>query len=447
MGFERPSLGAIILKIMAKLALLGGKPISKKSLPPYNSIGREEERAVAKVMKGKKLSDFVARAGQWFLGGKYVKELEKEFCKRFGVKYAVSFNSASTALQAAVGALGVGPGDQVITSPFTMSATASAILFNNALPVFADIDENSFSLEAKSIEENITAKTKALLVVNLCGGTPDYDNILKIAKKNNLKIIEDNAQAPGAIYKGKYAGTIGDIGVFSFNFHKTIQCGEGGVLATNNKKYAFRAQLIRNHGEVVIDDLYCSPQKYEPVLGNNFRLTELQAAIAIEQLKKLKKLNQQRIILADYLTEKLKKFSWLIAPWVDKKNIHVYYVYPVRFLEKKIGVKRETFVKAMEAEGFAVYQGYQKPLYLLPIYQKQEIYPRSKFPFVSKDYPQKVIYKKGICPVAERIYEKEYLGTEICRPPQTKKEIDLFIKAIEKIEENIESLKEYEKKM
>lgn len=411
---------------------------------PYNSIGKEEEIAVAKVMKGKILSAFVARAGECFLGGKYVKELEKSFCQYFKVKYAVSFSSASTALQAAVGALGVGPGDQVITSPFTMSATASAILFNNALPVFADINENNFCLEPESIKKNITKKTKALLVVNLCGGVPDYDSILKIAKKNNLKIIEDNAQAPGATFREKYAGTIGDIGVFSFNFHKTIQCGEGGVLITNNKKYAFRAQLIRNHGEAVIDDL--SSQKYEPLLGNNFRLTELQAAIAIEQLKKLKKLNQQRIILADYLTKKLKKFSWLITTQPDIKNVHVYYIYPLRFLEKKIGIKRETFVKAMEAEGFSVSGGYQKPLYLLPIYQKQEIYPHSKFPFVSRDYPQKVVYRKGICPVAERMHEKEYLSTTLCQPPSTKKEIDLFVKAIEKIEENIKDLKDYEKK-
>lgn len=432
---------------MGKLALFGGTPVLKKKLAPYNSIGIEEEKAVGRVMRERILSDFVARDGQWFLGGKYVKQLEKDFCKYFNVKYAISFNSATTALQAAVGALGVGPGDQVITSPYTMSATASAILSNNTLPVFADINENSFCLEAKSIEKNITKRTKALLVVNLSGSTPDYDSIIKIARKNNLKIIEDNAQAPGATYKGKYAGTIGDIGVFSFNFHKTIQCGEGGVLITNNKKYAFRAQLIRNHGEVVMDDLRGNPQQYEPILGNNFRLTELQSAIAIEQLKKLKKFNQQRIVSADYLTAKLKKFSWLVPPQTNKKNVHVYYVYSMRFLEEKIGISRDTFSRAMEAEGFVLGQGYQKPLYLLPIYQKQEIYPHSKFPFVSKDYPQKVVYKKGICPVAERMYEKEYLGSTICQPPTTKKEIDLFVKALEKIGENINELKKYEKKV
>lgn len=430
---------------MKRIALLGGRPILRDAPAPYNSIDKEEELVAAKVMKGKILSGFVARAGQWFLGGKYVKELEKEFCNYFKVKYAVSFNSASTALQAAVGALGIGPGDQVITSPLTMSATASAVLANNALPVFADINENNFCLEVESIKKNITKKTKAILSVNLFGGTPDYDGVLKIAKRNNLKIIEDNAQAAGATHKGKYVGTVGNIGVFSFNFHKTIQCGEGGVLVTNNKKYAFRAQLARNHGEAIINDLYKENRIYEPILGSNHRLTEIQAAIAIEQLKKLKMLNGKRIILANYLTKQLKRIPWLVTPRVDGESIHVYYVYPFRFLPEKIGIKRSTFVRAMSAEGFALNEGYQEPIYLFPAYQKKEIYPNSHFPFISKEYPHKIDYSKGICPVAEKMYEKELLCTNICQPPKTKKTIDLFVKAIEKIEENIEELKIYEK--
>lgn len=391
----------------------------------YNSIGNEEKRAVAKVMREKVLSGFVGRAGEHFLGGKYVKKLEQDFCDYFKVKHAVSFNSASTALQAAIGALGIGPGDEVITSPYTMSATSSAILFNNALPVFADIDENSFCLDPKSIEKNITKRTKAILVVNLFGGSADYEPILEIARKNKLKTIEDNAQAPGAVYKGKFTGTIGDIGVFSFNVHKVIQSGEGGVLVTDNKKYAFRAQLIRNHGEIVADDLGIQ----EPILGNNYRLTEIQAAIAIEQLKKLDKLNKQRIVLADYLTKKLLQFDWLVPCKVFESSKHVYYVYAFRFLSDKIGIKRETFVKAMEAEGFPLGQGYQKPLYLMPIYQNRKIYPNSKFPFSLSN----VNYNKGICPNAERMYEKELLTTSIFNPPKTKKEIDLFVNAIKKL--------------
>ncbi|MFC1630129.1 DegT/DnrJ/EryC1/StrS family aminotransferase [Patescibacteria group bacterium] len=431
---------------MEKLALFNGKPIFKKPFKPYDSLGKEEEAAAAKVVKEKILSGFIGRAGSHFLGGKYVKELEKRFCNYFKIKYAVSFNSASTALIAAVGALGIGPGDEVITTPYTMSVTATAVLSNNALPVFADIKEDDFCINPKEIEKKINKHTKAIAVVDLLGGSADLGPILKIAKKHNLKIIEDNAQSPGATYKGKYNGTIGDIGIFSFNANKVIQCGEGGVLVTNNKKYAFRAQLIRNHGEDVVSDLYHSKKIFEPVIGNNYRLTEVQAAIAVEQFKKMDKLNNHRIKLANYLTSRLKKFDWLIPPVIRKGDKYVYFVYPVRFLEKKIGIKRSTFAKAMKAEGFPLSEGYGKPMYLNPLYQKKQIYPNSKFPFVSKEYPHKVDYSKGICPVVERMYEKELLLTTIIYPPQTKKEINLFIKAIEKVEENIESLKKYEKR-
>jgi len=430
---------------MKKLAIFGGKRILNKPLPSYNSISRIEESAAVKVIREKILSGFIGRAGKHFFGGKYVKELEKKFCNYFKIKYAVSFNSASTALQAAVGALGIGPGDEVITTPYSMPVTATAVLLNNAIPVFADIEENSFCLDPVSIEKNITDKTKAIITVNLFGSSADYHPILKIAKKYRLRIIEDNAQAPAATYKGRFTGTIGDMGVFSLNVHKVIQCGEGGMVVTNNKKYAFRTQLIRNHGEAVIDDLYASQKIYEPIIGSNYRLTEIQAAIAIEQLKKINKLSRQRIKLADYLTKKLKQFNWLIPQKVSPKSQHVYYVYPLRFLEKKIGIKRLTFAKAMRAEGFSLNEGYQKPFYLMPVYQKKEFYPHSKFPFISKEYPHKINYSKGICPVAERMYEKELLFTTICQPPQKIKEVDLFVKAIKKIEENIERLKKYEK--
>ena len=431
---------------MEKLAIFGGKPTLNKKLTKYNSLGKEEEKTVLKVMKTKIISDFLGRAGRHFLGGKYVKELEKKFCQYFRVKYSVSFNSATTALQSAVGALGIGPGDEVITTPFTMSATASAILFNNAVPVFADINEGDYCINADKIEPLINKNTKAILAVNLFGGPADYNPIVKIAKKHSLKIIEDNAQSAGAKYKNKFTGTIGDIGVFSFNVHKVIQSGEGGMLITNNKKYAFRAQLIRNHGEAVINDLK-DKNIYEPILGNNYRMTELQAAIVIEQLKKLKKLNNKRIILAYYLTKKLKKYPWLVTSLTIKKNTHIYYTYPLRFISEKIGIKRETFAKAMEKEGFGLGLGYQEPLYLFPMYQKKEIYPNSSFPFISKEYPHQINYNKGICPVAERMYEKELLCADVCHMARTQKEINLFLKAIEKINNNIQELKKYEKNL
>jgi len=429
-----------------ELAIFGGKPILKKPLPEYSSLGQEEKKAVLAVMKKKILSGFIGRAGDRFLGGEYVRKFEAEICRYFKIRYAVSFNSASTALQASIGALGMGPGDEVITSPYTMSASASAILLNNAIPVFADIQPDTFCLDPVSIEKNITKKSKAIMLINLFGGSADFGKILPLAKNHNLKIIEDNAQAIGAKYKNKYLGTIGDIGVFSFNVHKSLQCGEGGVLVTNNKKIAFRAQLIRNHGEAVIDDVYNENRIYEPIIGSNYRLSELQAAIASEQLKKINILNKPRQELADYLTSKLQEFKWLEPPKVLKNSSHVYYVYPFKFFENKIGFSRSIFAQAMAAEGFPLGQGYVKPLYLMPLYQKKEIYPASRFPFISKEYTAKINYRKGICPVAERFWEKELLFTTICYPPLTTKDMDLFVKAIKKIEINKKELSIYERK-
>lgn len=423
-----------------KLAIFGGKPLLKKPLPAYNSLGQEETKAVLRVMRQKILSGFVGRSGTGFLGGRYVRSLERLFARKFKIKYAVSFNSASTALQAAVAALGIGPGDEVITSPWTMSATASAILLNNAIPVFADINADNFSLDERSIEERISTSTKAILVVNIFGGSSDFKNIIPLAKKYKLKIIEDNAQAIGARYGRRYLGTIGDIGVFSFNVHKQLQCGEGGILVSNNKHIAFRARLIRNHGEAVVDDLEIA----EPIIGSNYRLGELEAVIAQEQLKKLDRLIQSRITLANYLTSKLRKFCWLVPARLLKNTNHSYYVYPFKFLEEKLGVSRATFVRAMQKEGFTLNEGYVKPLYLMPLYQKKQFYSHSQFPFVSKEFPSQVSYDKGICPVAEHLYEREFLFTTICQPPQTNKEIDLFVRALGKIEKQVNNLIAYE---
>ena len=417
-----------------KLAIKGGRPILKKPFLNVYNIGKKEITAVTKLLKTGPLSDFVGVKGDYFLGGKNVKKLEALFCKKFGVKHAISFNSATTALHAAIVALGIGPGDEVIVTPYSMSASATCVLMNGAIPVFADINDKNFCLDPKSIKEKITPRTKAILVANIFGGSADFDEILKIAKKNNLKVIEDNAQAPGAKYKGKCTGTIGDIGIFSFNVHKTIQSGEGGVLVTNNDQYAFRAQLCRNHGEVYAsqDANYSAG----PIIGSNYRMTELEAVIAYEQLLKLDFLNEKRIELANYLTKKLSGIRGLELPFVDKNSYHVFYVYPIKINEKELGVSRDLLVKAMGAEGFPMSLGYTQPLYMLRPFQERKVFNNTNFPFEGSHYSGKVNYSKGICPVCERMYEKEFTFTTICQYPRTKKHIDLFVKALNKVIKN-----------
>ena len=392
---------------MEKPAIIGGKPILEEPLPKSNNVDKHEINATMRVLKRGILSDFVGREGEKFLGGEEVLNFEREFGKKFNMQHAVSFSSATTALDAAVCALGIKKGDEVIVSPYTMSASATCILMNGATPVFVDIERETFNLDPKEIEKNITKRTKAILVTNIFGGSAKYNEILNIARKYHLKLIEDNAQSIGAMFEGKYTGTIGDIGVFSFNCHKTIQCGEGGVLVTNNKDYAFRAQLKRNHGEVVLDDM----NSEETILGSNYRLTEVGAAIANEQLKKLDFLNEKRIELADYLTKKLEGLPGISVPKRLKNSKHVYYAYPILFDEKEFGLNRHIFCKAMNLEGFDLGEGYVKPLYYLKIFNSS-----------------------AKCPVTEELWDKKMILTHICRYPLTYKHMDKFVEAIKKVE-------------
>lgn len=422
--------------------LLGRSEPSR--IKPDRSLGSEETAAAVRVMESGVLSDFIGRAGVKFLGGVEVRGFERQFAERFKVKHAVSFNSATTALQAAVTAAGIGPGDEVITSPYSMSATPTCILLNNAIPVFADIDEDTYCLDPVSVRARITPRTKAILIVNIWGRPAEFDELKALAKEFDLFLIEDNAQSPGGTYKGEYAGTIGDIGVFSLNVHKTIQCGEGGVLVTNDDRLALRAQLARNHGESVLDDLVAQGVS-EDMVGSNYRMSELHAAVAAEQLKKLDALNAPRLELAAYLTEGLSKFTWIVPCRVPEYVKHVYYIYPFRILPDAIGLKRETVAAALGAEGYPIVTNNPKPLHLLPVFQKKKMYERTSFPFVSSEFPTDVSYQKGICPVAERLYEREFCYTTIFRPPNTRAEVDGMLDALSRIEKEREALLAYEK--
>jgi len=412
-----------------KLAILGGKPILNKPFDPVYNISKKEIESLIKLLGKGPLSDFVGITGDKFLGGKQVRKLEFLFCKKFGSRFAVTFNSATTALQAAVASLEIGPGDEVIVPPYTMSASATSILANGAVPVFADIDEDNFCVDPTSIEKVISSRTKAIMIVNLFGNPADFDQILKIAKKYKLKTIEDNAQAPGAQYKGKYTGTIADVGVFSFNVHKVIQIGEGGVLVTNNKHSAYRAQLVRNHGEIVADE---DPNYHlGPVMGNNFRMSEIHALLGYYQLKKLDFLNEKRLDLVNHLRSKLADIEGFILPKEDKDKKHVYYVFPIKIDENKLGISRNLFVEAMAAEGFPMSKGYVKPIYLLKLFQEKHVFNQTHFPFDYDGYNTN--YDRGLCPVTERLYEKELTFTDICQHPRTYRQIDLFFDAVNKV--------------
>lgn len=414
---------------MAECAILGGNPIREKAIPWTSTMGEEETNAVIEVMNSGVLSEFIANSGDRFFGGPKVKEIEQDFCKRFGSQYAISVNSATTALHTAVAACGIGPGDEVLVSPYTMVASASAILMNCGVPIFVDIDSDTYTMNPDLIEQWITPHTKAILTVNIFGLPSNLPRIMEIAKKHNLYVIEDNAQAPGATVNGREAGTIADIGVFSLNYHKVIHSGEGGILLTDNDKLAYKCQLIRNHGEVALDE---KDDMDTIALGSNLRMSELHAAIGIEQLKKLDGFLDTRHHLAERIKASINQREGLVPAYVPEGYTHSYYVYPIKFKKAVWGISRQLFAKAMEAEGFPLGIGYVKPIYLMNIYKHKRVFNKTTYPFAFIDKPTQD-YKPGLCPVVERMHDDELLTADICRVPYTDKDIDDFFKAVDKI--------------
>jgi len=411
-----------------KLALFGGPKTRTQPFPPHPIIGEEEKEAVLAVLDSGHISSFIAAPGQFFWGGEKIRQFEHEFAAYCGVKYAVAFNSATAALHAAVVAVGVQPGEEVIVPPYTFTSTATCALMHNAIPVFADIQEDIYCLDPKAVERVISPLTRAIIPVHLFGHPADMDSLMSVARKHNLKVIEDCAQAPGATYKGRLVGTIGDCGIFSFTESKTIMTGEGGMLITNDPGIAEVAQMVRNHGEVILESQ--TERTYtSTILGWNYRMTEMEAALGIVQLKRLNDLNAQRIALADYLSENMQRLPGLGPPKVYFNCKHVYYVYPFRYDEDVTGLSRGQFAKALVAEGIPIGVGYVRPLYLNPIYHEN-------CPAAFRLYNGNARYDKGICPVSEAMYERELLLLGVVRAPATFADMADIVAAMTKILEN-----------
>lgn len=421
---------------MPQLAIKGGDPVRKKLFPAYNTIGKEEKEAVQKVLDSGNLSQYLGAWTDDFFGGPTVRRFEEAWCRALNVQYAVSVNSNTSGLFACAGACGIGPGDEVIVSPYTMSASAIAPVVYGGVPVFADIDPNTFCLDPKSIEARITSRTKAILIVHIFGYPADMDAIMLIAKKHKIKVIEDCAQAPMGKYKGRYVGTIGDIGVFSLNYHKHIHTGEGGVIVTNDPNLAERVQLIRNHAENVVEAKNVAD--LTNMIGYNYRMTEVEAAIGIEQLKKLPSLLEQRIKNAAFLHEALGSIRGLtLSPWIDEPSVNTFYVQAIKYDQSVFEVHRNDFVNAIKAEiPSAILRetapllgaGYVKPLYLQPIYQQ-----RAAFAFNNDRFQSDVDYSKGLCPVTERMHFHELITHEYMRPGMSREDLDDVVRAFEKV--------------
>lgn len=422
-----------------KLALLGGQKVIPNAFKRYNPIGAEEVEAAKKIIESGVLSQFIGAWHEDFYGGPKVKEFERQCAEYFGVKHAITVNSATSGLIAAVGAIGIEPGDEVIVSPWTMCASATAILHWNAIPVFADIEPETFNLDPKSVEANITPYTKAIMAVDIFGHSANMDALMTIAAKHGLKVISDAAQAPGAFYKGKYAGTLAHVGSYSLNYHKHIHTGEGGILVTDDDEICERLQLIRNHAEAVVGGKGVT--NLANMIGYNFRLGEIECAIGIEQLKKLKKFVASRQHSAQRLTAGLKGLQGLRTPIIEADCTHAYYVYPMVLDIDLLGVSRARIVEALQAEGVIGLGASYQNLHLLPMFQKKIAYGSKGFPWTSDICHRDVSYQHGICPVAEDMNEHCYLGFAMCLHELTESDVDLIVAAFHKVWANLNVLR------
>ena len=421
-----------------QLAILGGPKIITNPIKSYNPIGREEIDAVRDVMKSGVLSKFLGCWDPDFYGGPKVQAFERQCEQYFGVKHAITVNSWTSGLIAAVGAIGIEPGDEVIVTPWTMCASATAILHWNAIPVFADIESKTFNIDPKSVEANITPYTKAIMAVDIFGHSCDIDSLMSIAERYNLKVITDTAQSPGAFYKGKLVGTSAHVGGFSLNYHKHIHTGEGGILVTNDDDIAERLQLIRNHAEAVVGDKGVT--NISNMVGHNFRLGEIESAIGIQQLKKLDYLIKDRQDSAERLSTGLNNLQGLQTPIIKPGCSHAFYIYPLIINTEDIGISRDRLHLALEAEGVpGLISGYVN-VHLLPMYQDQIAYGSKGFPWSSDICQRDVDYSKGICPVAEGLHDESFMGIEICRLELTNEDVDLIIEAFKKVWNNFSKL-------
>jgi perosamine synthetase len=372
-------------------------------------IGTAVDRDVLEMTS----ADAASVVDYWhFLGGVNVRAFAAEFAAKFDVPYAIPTSSATAGLSVALAAAGVGPGDEVILPAISFSATGNAALLYDSIPVFVDVDPETFCIDPAAVEAAITPRTKAIMPVHLAGNVADMTALTAIAQRHNLKLIEDAAQAIGAMWGNRRAGAIGDAGVFSFQQSKNIMTGEGGMIITRDRDIAARARLILNHGEAVFGD-DATVDELANVIGFNFRMTELSAAVGRAQLRKLDFVNEWRTRNADILREELAGIPGLDLPPSQRAGNglarEVPHFFTILYDAATAGLPRSLFVAALREEGVPVGTGYARPMYAAPLFTKRVAYGRDGWPWKWNGGESNVVYAKGMCPVAEELLGERFI--------------------------------------
>jgi dTDP-4-amino-4,6-dideoxygalactose transaminase len=399
------------------LALLGGEKTRTQPFASWPVFGAEEERRLLRTL----------RSGKWGkLNGEEVAEFERRFAAMHGCRHGIGVVNGTVSLRIALMAAGIRADDEVIVPPYTFLATATAVVEANAAPVFADINLETFNIEPAAIEAAITRRTRAIIPVHIAGQVADMEAIMAIARKHKLTVIEDAAHAHGASYQGSAAGSIGDLGSFSFQSSKNLTCGEGGIVITSNDKLAEACRSIHNCGRIAGGLWY-----EHHVMSGNYRLGEFQAAVLNAQLERLEAQTKKRDFNGRYLAAKLSRIPG-IHPQKRPADCtrHSYHLFLFRIDAAAFGAPRPAILKALEAEGIPVCGGYAVPLYRQPLFLNRAFGPYLPNAAVTLDYA------KVHCPNCEKICAEQGAWLEQSLFLGGQSDMDDIARAFEKVYEN-----------
>ncbi|MBM3262724.1 MAG: DegT/DnrJ/EryC1/StrS family aminotransferase [candidate division Zixibacteria bacterium] len=411
---------------MSLLALHGGTPYRDTSLRPFPTRTPYGDREI------ELLTEAVRSQNLFRHGGRMVNEFEKRFAAFYGVTAAIGSTSGTAALHVAMGAIDPNPGDEIITGAITDLGTIIPILYQNAIPVFADTHPETYTLDPEDVERQITPRTRAIIAVHLFGNPCDMNALSEIACRHGIPLIEDCSQAHATTYRGRYLGTMGDIGCFSFQQSKHMTTGDGGMTVTNHTEYADRMRMFADkyfyRGQK-------GPRMYGP-LGVNYRMTELHGAVGLAQLDKVSETVTRRNALGDRLSAALSDVPGIVPAPVTPGGRHAYWLYPLRVTSTPAGL----FAKALSAEGVAAGAGYiGKPIFLCSgALVDGQTYGDSHFPFDSPYASRKIVYDESLCPVTQRILDE--LVTLNFNEDYTASDIDDMAGAIRKVAEQADRL-------
>jgi perosamine synthetase len=417
-----------------RLAVDGGTPVRTRPFPTINDalgrqVGDEELVLLEEVIRSGKLNRNA---------GTKVLTLEREWATLFGVGHAVASTSGTAAVHVALGALPLNPGDEVITTPITDWGTVGPILAQGCIPIFADVDPRTYCLDPEQVERAVTPRTRAIIAVHLLGHPCDMEALGKIAKKHDLLMIEDCAQATFARWRGQLVGTMGSLGCFSMQQSKVISTGDGGMTVTNDAEIASRAALFSDKGWPRAQRQ--SGRREHRMFGLNYRMTEMQGAVGLAQLAKLPRFVEHRRKMGRLLTEQLRDVPGVITPYISPDADPVYWFYLVSLDYGVLNVKQPDFCAALRAEGIPVNMiNSGEALYLQEIFQRKQFFGNSHYPF---DYAGRSLddanYSRGLCPVAEEVTDPDRSRSFLlhCNEGLTEEDVAEMAHAVRKVAEH-----------